>query len=202
MTFRLHACRLGAALLLMAALPAFAQTPAAPAKPATKPAPAATPAAPAAPPPAAAPVPTLPVGATDETRKLVVALIDKIGIKNQVSALMANVRGQFAIGLARANGKKPEDMLPVVDEILMPDFLARANELVSGYIEVWAANFTADDLKALAEFYATPAGEKLIKTVPTIQRQSLGYAQAWMNYVNQGVLKAHEDELKKRGLKY
>jgi len=56
------------------------------------------------------------------------------------------------------------------------------------FVRMYVATFTADELRQLADFYATPIGQKAITTMPQLMNQG---AQLGMSRVQ-----AHQDELR------
>jgi hypothetical protein len=169
----------------------------------TLPPPAAPEAAPAAPAPGApspSPLPATP--ATPESRQEAAQLTEMIGVNRQSQQLVAVMRAQMVQMVVRTSGKTPEESAKIVDEVLMPDFTAQENELTNAIIEVWATNFSVEDLKALRAFYATPLGQRLIATLPTITREGMAAGQAWGRRIYQTAIQKHKDELIARGLKF
>jgi len=174
-----------AALLLLGAT-AHAQTPPAPAP---APAPAAQPVLPAFP-------------ATAESRQEAAALTEMIGVNRQSQQLVAVMRAQMIQMVIRTSGKSPEESTKIVDEVLMPEFTSQETDLTNAIIEVWATNFSVEDLKALREFYATPLGQRLISTLPSVTQQGMAAGQAWGRRIYQAAMQKHKDELVARGVKF
>jgi hypothetical protein len=165
-----------------------------------------TPPPPAAPPPAAgapgAPAALPTMAATPESRQQAAQLTEMIGVTHQSQQLIAVMRAQMVQMAVRSSGKTPEESAKIVDEVLMPDFAAQENDLTNAIIEVWATNFSVDDLKALRAFYATPLGQRLIAQLPTITREGMAAGQAWGRRIYQAAIQKHKDELVARGLKF
>ena len=179
---------LGAFTLLGAV--AHAQTPPAAT---TAPAPAA---------PAATSQPTLPpLTATPESRALAAQLTDMIGVNRTSQQLIAVMRAQIIQMVIRNAGKSPEESAKIVDEVLMPDFTSQEKDLTNAIVEVWASNFTVDDLKGLIDFYSTPLGKRLIATLPAITQQGMQAGQNWGRQIYQASIQKHKEELIARGLK-
>ena len=173
--------------LTLLAVAAHAQTP-----PATSPAPA----------PAAASRPSLPpLTATPESRALAAQLPAMIGVGQTPQQLVDVLRAQIVQMVIRNSGKTPEESAKIVDEVIMPDFKSQEKELTDGIVEVWASNFTVEDLKGLIDFYSKPLGKRLIATLPTITQQSIQAAQAWGRQIYQASIQKHKKELIARGLK-
>jgi hypothetical protein len=166
------------------------------------------PAAPAAPP---APVPA----ASPEAHKEAAALTEMIGVTKQSQQLIAIMRNQMIQLVMRAGSKPPaddptkppelmkaEDAAKIVDELLMPEFTAQQAELTNQIIDVWANNFTLDDLKGLRAFYNTPLGQKLIQTLPAVTQQGMSAGQAWGQRIYQAAIQKHKDALIAKGLRF
>ncbi len=187
----IHAFRTAAgALLLAGALTtgtSYAQT-----APAPTPAPAqgAAPAAPALPP------------ASEASRREARALGEKLGWEAQVRGIINSVRTAVIVNLAQVNKKTPQEMIAVVDDVMMPDFVGQAGSLTDAIIEAWAQAFTPEELRNLRSFYNTPLGEKLLRTIPQLNTRINQAGQAWTQHVYQMVQQKHADEFAKRGLKF
>jgi hypothetical protein len=187
---------LAAGLAVALSSGAFAQTP---------------PAAPAAPP---APPPPVPA-ASPEAHKEAAALTAMIGVDKQSQQLMGIMRNQMIQLVMRAGAKPPagdptkpaelmkgEDAAKIVDELMMPDFVAQQNDLTNQIVDVWANNFSIDDIKGLRAFYSTPLGQKLIATLPAVTQQGMSAGQAWGQRVYQMSIQKNKDALIARGLRF
>ena len=163
---------------LSAAIPAFAQP-----APGTAPAPAVTPEVQAA---------------LTQAR----AMAEMLNVPQQVKTLIQGMRSQLVQATIQASGKSVEDAAKVVDEIMMPDFTAATPELTEAMLQPWANNFSAADLKGLQEFYSTPLGQKLLKTVPLVSQQVGQVVQGWSQRVFRTAVQKHQQELRERGLKF
>jgi uncharacterized protein len=130
------------------------------------------------------------------------AMADTLGIPQQVKLIIQGLRSQLVQATIQASGKSVEDAAKIVDEVLMPDFNAAAPELTDAMLQPWAANFSAADLKGLQEFYATPLGQKVLKTAPVVAVQIQQVVQAWSQRVFIAARTKHAQELHDRGLKF
>jgi hypothetical protein len=129
-------------------------------------------------------------------------MADMLNIPVQTRGLVQAMRNQLIQATIQASGKSVDDAAKIVDEVLMPDFNAALPDLTASLILPWAANFSAADLKGLREFYATPLGQRLLKTIPAVNQQSLQAGQTWGQKTFQEAVKKHADELRSRGLKF
>ena len=169
--------------------------------------PLAAPAAPALPPP----VPS----ASPEAHNEAAALTAMIGVDKQSQQLIGIMRNQMIQLVMRAGAKPPandltkppemmkgEDAAKIVDDLLMPDFVAQQADLNTQIVDVWGNNFTIEDLKGLRAFYATPLGKKLIETLPAVTQQGMSAGQAWGQRVYQATINKNKEALVARGLRF
>jgi len=158
----------------------------------------------AAPPPAqpqAAPALPAPV-VTEASRREARALGEKLGWESQVRGIINTLRTAIIVNLAQANSRQPQDMIGVVDDLLIPDFVNDAATLHTMIVEAWAGAFTSDELRNLRTFYNTPLGEKLLRTIPQLNTAINQAGQAWAQKVYQQAQTTHAEEFTKRGLKF
>jgi len=130
------------------------------------------------------------------------AMADMLNIPQQVKTLIQGMRSQLVQATIQASGKSVEDAAKIVDDVLMPDFNAAAPELTEAMLQPWANNFSVTELKGLQEFYSTPLGQKLLKTVPVVSQQVTQVVQGWSQRVFRAAVQKHQSELRDRGLKF
>lgn len=130
------------------------------------------------------------------------SMADMLNIPQQVKQLVQGMRSQLVQATIQASGKSVEDAAKIVDDVLMPDFNSAAPELTEAMLQPWATNFSAADLKGLKEFYSTPLGQKLLKTVPAVTLQVQQVVQGWSQRVFRSAVQKHQQELHDRGLKF
>jgi hypothetical protein len=140
--------------------------------------------------------------APDEaTRAAARQLGERLNFTGQAQAIIASVRNQVAITFARASGKSPEEAGRGVDEVIMPDYTAAAPELVGLITDAWASTFTAEELRELQRFYATPLGTKLQHSGGAMNQLVAASSRTWAQGILQRSLQAHDADLRARGLK-
>lgn len=158
-------------------------------------------AAPQAAPPQAAPAqPAHPV--TEASRREARALGEKLGWESQVRGIINTLRTAIIVNLAQVNGRQPQDMIGVVDDLLIPEFVNDASTLHAMIVEAWAGAFTSDELRNLRTFYNTPLGEKLLRTIPQLNAAINQTGQTWAQKLFQQAQAKHAEEFTKRGFKF
>ena len=87
-----------------------------------------------------APAPTQPAApapvVTEARRREARALGEKLGWEAQVRGIINTLRTAIIVNVAQVNGKQPQEMIAVVDDLLMPDFVGDAGEGAVGAVQL------------------------------------------------------------------
>lgn len=75
--------------------------------------------------------------------------------------------------LSEANPGKEEEMRAIVDAEVRAAMEAMKPDVVALTASVWSRHFTTEEIKALADFYRSPLGRKLLEKQPVIARESM-----------------------------
>ncbi|TWC07464.1 hypothetical protein FBZ93_101757 [Bradyrhizobium macuxiense] len=89
--------------------------------------------------------------------------------------------------------------LDEVAVIVAKQFAGSEKEIGDGMAQIYAAEFTEQELKDLVTFYKTPLGQKLLTAEPTAINGSLQYMQQWAQQFGVIVNGQFKAEMKKRG---
>lgn len=88
------------------------------------------------------------------------------------------------VGMMQQIGVKQQDQAQVlVQEVVMPTLSAHYDELLDIQARSFAAALGKDDLQAIAAFYATPAGKRLVVAQPQLVQAQMAGTQQWMQSV-------------------
>jgi len=162
-----------AVALALIGVPAMAQTAAAP---------AATPAKPASPAAVAAAKEIL-------TLKNVGAMY-----ADAVPSLVAQTKN----GLLQSNLNYQKDLNEVA-VIVAQNLAGREKEIGDGMAQIYATEFTEQELKDLVTFFKSPLGVKLIAAEPRAIQGSMGFMQKWAQSFAEIINVQFRAEMKKRG---
>lgn len=75
----------------------------------------------------------------------------------------------------------------------------REKEIGEGMAQIYASEFTEQELKDLVVFYKSPLGQKLLTSEPKAINESLNYMQQWAQQFGVLVAGQFKTEMKKRG---
>src|SRR5215471_10664186 len=168
----LPACGLALGLAL-ASLPASAQQPAAPPQPQLKPA---TPGAIAA-------------------AKEILAMKNAVGMYQNA---VPNIVQQTKDTLLQTNLNYQKDLNEVA-VIVAKNLAGREKEIGEGMAQIYASEFTEQELKDLVTFYKSPLGQKLLSNEPRAIQFSMSYMNQWAQQFAEIVNGEFRAEMRKRG---
>ena len=89
--------------------------------------------------------------------------------------------------------------LDEVAVIVAQKLAGRENEIGEGMANVYANEFTEQELKDLVTFYKSPLGQKLLSTEPKAIQMSMGYMNQWAQAFADQVNGEFRAEMRKRG---
>ena len=148
------------------------------------------------------PAPEAPPGATAESREAARALGEVIGTADQVRDVLAEIRADLLTRTMRASSSWVDEATPVVDQLLMPGFTARRDELAGLLLEPWAARFTPRELRLLRSFFASPLGRHYLRVQPALSREAAQRWHGWSERVFRDIVDNRLDELRAHGVRF
>src|SRR5438552_9010416 len=83
--------------------------------------------------------------------------------------------------------------------IIAKNLAGREKEMGDGMAQIYASEFTEQELKDLVTFYKSPLGQKLIAAEPRAIQGSMGFMQKWAQGFADVVNGQFRAEMKKRG---
>jgi len=98
---------------------------------------------------------------------------DRAAVLAAMKAPMVGVMQQMGI-------TEPNKAQVMVDEVVLPTLSEHYDDLLAVQALSFASVLSKEDLKAVAGFYATPAGKNLVKAQPQLSQAMLTGMQQWM----------------------
>ena len=83
--------------------------------------------------------------------------------------------------------------------IVAKNLAGREKEILDGMAQIYANEFTEQELKDLVTFYKTPLGQKLLSTEPRAIQFSMSYMNQWAQVFAETINGQFRAEMKKRG---
>jgi hypothetical protein len=114
------------------------------------------------------------------------------------ASAVPNVVEQTRNALMQTNLNYQKDLNEVA-VIVAKNLAGREKEIGEGMAQIYANEFTEQELKDLVTFYKTPLGQKLLATEPRAIQFSMSYMNQWGQVFAQTVNDQFRAEMKKRG---
>jgi uncharacterized protein len=83
--------------------------------------------------------------------------------------------------------------------VVAQNLAGREKEIGDGMAQIYATEFTEQELKDLVTFYKSPLGQKMITAEPRAIQTSMGFMQKWAQTFSEVINGAFRTEMKKRG---
>ncbi len=125
-------------------------------------------------------------------------LIAATGATTVFNPLIAGVVEQAKLLYLQQNPALAKDLNEIAEKI-RTDLAPRFAELTDEMAQLYATQFTDQELKAILVFYESPVGKKLLVRQPAVVDASMKFAQGWANKLSDQVIAQMRAELKKRG---
>lgn len=83
--------------------------------------------------------------------------------------------------------------------LLIAAFDQQLDKFAAAAAEIYASNFTADEMQQVTAFYRSPVGQKFLEKTPAIAQQSMLMGQKFGQQIVQELQTRIREELRKRG---
>src|SRR5690349_18672334 len=114
------------------------------------------------------------------------------------ASAVPNIVEQTKNALVQSNLNYQKD-LGEVAIIVAKNLAGREQEIGEGMAQIYAGEFTEQELKDLVTFYKSPLGAKLLAVEPRAIQFSMNYMNQWAQVFAQTVNEQFRAEMKKRG---
>ncbi|MGB7336981.1 MAG: DUF2059 domain-containing protein [Salaquimonas sp.] len=101
--------------------------------------------------------------------------------------------------LIRNRPDQEAQLTEVVDSVAI-SIAGRRGDLEDEVAQIFAKVFTEDDLKVIAEFYESEAGQKFLRESPIVIREMTQASRVWSNGLQRDMATAISEKLKEAGL--
>ena len=144
-------------------------------------------------------------------KKLVFILLLAVGVLAVRAEIAADKRREIEKMLRLSGMEKMMDQM--MDQMIAsfkttitdvpPEFWEKfkknmnSRELIDKFIPLYDKYFTTDDLKAVNAFYETPAGQKILTTMPKVMSEAMTIGQQWGEQAGRRAAAEAEAERKK-----
>jgi len=135
---------------------------------------------------------------TPEHLALARAVIDFTGGSKAFDKVRPKLLNDARTVILRTHPDYEADLDPIIVQ-LDKEMADREQVLLNNVAKIYASKFSEAELKDIAAFYQSPAGQKLTQTMPEVLRESYQLAQEWAQKFSTDVMTRIREEMKKKG---
>jgi hypothetical protein len=130
--------------------------------------------------PAAPPTPPVAVLPADLANRLDAAdkLVEVMHLDKQLEAVLPQFINLMFGALVPGNGGHEEQIRQILGEELNASFQRKQPEMMALYRQIYAKNFTLEELLALKAFYGSPVGQSLLAKTSKLTQDSMAEGAA------------------------
>jgi len=128
------------------------------------------------------------------------SLVTTMKLADQYKALLPAILLSLRPALTQDRPEIERDydaMMPMVADAFTPYYTS----MVDGIAAIYAANFTADELRQMEAFYRQPVGQKMLEKLPVISQQALAVGQEIGRKAAEDLRQRLSEALRQRGHK-
>ncbi|MBL0373075.1 DUF2059 domain-containing protein [Rhizobium sp. KVB221] len=134
---------------------------------------------------------------TDAQIKAARAAMDAIRVTTPFDGILPTIASQLKSTLIQGSPNYEALIVETVDQKAI-ELAPRRADLEREAAIIYAKAFTADELNAIAAFYSSPAGQKLLKDGPLAIRELSKAGDVWAAGITRDLTKAADEELEKK----
>jgi hypothetical protein len=130
-------------------------------------------------------------------------LVVTMRASDQFKAVLPLIFQQLKPALTQGRPEVARDfdaVIPALQELLNTQS-GSLDKVIDGIVEVYARNFTGDEMRQITAFYRQPVGQKLLERMPVITQESMVVGQQWGQSIAGELARLITEELRKRGHK-
>jgi uncharacterized protein len=117
----------------------------------------------------------------------------------QFAAVIPLMFAQLKQAMSPSDPKMQGEFDQIFEEV-QKQFIERRDEVLDQIATLYANKFSPDEMKALADFYRSPIGQKFIAAMPELTAEAMRVGNAWGQKIAQDAERKVQDEMRKRGL--
>ena len=140
-------------------------------------------------------------GADQATPERLAAARDLLQATNtdaQFATVIPMMFGQLKQSIPPSGPQMQEELDKVFNEI-QQQFIDRRQEVLDQIAILYAKRFTAEEMKALADFYRSPLGQKFIVAVPELTAEAMRLGNVWGRQIGIEAERKVREEMRRRG---
>jgi hypothetical protein len=142
------------------------------------------------------------VAPPEDVQQLAARYVKESAVETVLRRMVFHFRQQAVQAWAARTRGTMADMDLAWHEFIQPEFDARIGIFADGITQVFARNYSADELRALIAFEESDLGTKVRALRPKVQDEMFLVEQRFLSDTASSAIKQHTEELRKLGLTF
>jgi hypothetical protein len=138
---------------------------------------------------------------TDAQKALAQELLQTMRLDRQIEQMTAQTAIQTAQFMQQSRPEMTAEEAKVFGEAYAGALKLNIGDLVTEIANVYADEYTEDELKQIIAFYKSPVGQKYLDMAPTLTQRAAALGQTWQQKNEQPAQSMAAQEMKKKGFK-
>jgi hypothetical protein len=139
--------------------------------------------------------------ATDAQMALAQELLQTMRLDRQIEQMTAQTALQTAQFMQQARPEMTAEEAKAFGEAYAGALKSNIGDLVTEIANVYAGEYSEDELKQIIAFYKSPVGQKYLDMGPRLTQRAAALGQTWQQKNEQAAQSVAVQEMKKRGFK-
>ncbi|GAN76288.1 DUF2059 domain-containing protein [Acidisphaera rubrifaciens] len=118
-------------------------------------------------------------------------IVRRNGFADAYAQTLDLMRATLAQKVMRMTNRSKPEAEGIVDNILLPALRAHVDELRDAMADIYADDFTLDELRQVRAFYQTAVGHKVAQVYPDMMIRMAAAQHAWWQRVTRAAMAAH-----------
>jgi uncharacterized protein len=127
-------------------------------------------------------------------------LLDAMHVSATSDQMVQQMMASMGAGLEASNPGKGAEVQKLLNEVLLPEISKIKPEMLEASANIYAANFSADELKQLLAYYRSDIGRKMIERLPTMIQEQGQVARAMIGKMMPDIQAKLQAAIAARGL--
>ncbi|MFO1248424.1 MAG: DUF2059 domain-containing protein [Alphaproteobacteria bacterium] len=139
--------------------------------------------------------------APDPKIELATKIIQEIHTADNLVKILDSMVPQMVKSLKQEAPNLTDGQLKMISDMLLDEMKARIPIMIAANARIYAKHFTLDEMKAMEQFYQSPAGQKAIDELPAIAQETFPLGMAWGQESAKEALPKVIEKLRSQGVK-
>jgi hypothetical protein len=136
-----------------------------------------------------------------EKRAAIDELMEVSKAKNMMDQIMPQMLQSFEKLIAAQNPGKDHEIASILTRYFGVSFDSYKDDFYEGLYIVYDRHLSVDDIKAMTEFYKTPAGQRILAALPQITQEAMSVGMVFGQQAGREALEKAKADLEAAGIK-